>query len=528
MSTTRTSDRRQAVERRFGGERRKQSEGRCAIIEVCRSMLHLALIARSAVDDTTGDRVITRSIKWRKEAASLHTEQGINELTEAFRTLVSEERLAGAKLRIALGGEFCVTRVITGPTEDVRREFAELEERSLRYLTLGPGTKALAGNTQQLDARHQHALLAVANQRTLDQLMQIADAVGVSIETIEPSLIALSRAQEHLKNACKDACLIIQLDEDVAELGICQEGRLLLDYRPGGRTNAENVAAVVAQHHSRLQRYLERYHSYLNAPLRHVYLAGDVDAVARAQAKFSELPNFEVHIFEPADLDLPWKHAAETPGTDLAAALGTAMVLYSESTEQQGPNLIETALAMHREPIKPILIRCAIPFAAVLLVAAGLFVFQVMQWRETATLRTELDDLAPACTRATELRLKLASAEKKLSELQSLEKQLPETNWQQIFSRISQSMPDDVWLDRLAVRDGVSGNDQICSLAGASYTDEGVYGFVGYLKQVPDIDEIALEGTGVGQSPTGPTTNFTLQLKLANSADGSEKEIKHD
>src|SRR6476646_2485331 len=111
MSTTRTSDRRQAVERRFGGERRKQSEGRCAIIEVCRSMLHLALIARNAVDDTTGDRVITRSIKWRKEAASLHTEQGINELTEAFRTLVSEERLAGAKLRIALGGEFCVTRV---------------------------------------------------------------------------------------------------------------------------------------------------------------------------------------------------------------------------------------------------------------------------------------------------------------------------------------------------------------------------------------------------------------------------------
>ena len=98
------------------------------------------------------------------------------ELTEAFRTLVSDERLAGARVRIALGGEFCVTRVITGATEDVRREFAELEERSLRYLTLGPGPKALAGNTQQLDARHQHALLAVANQRTLDHLMQIADA----------------------------------------------------------------------------------------------------------------------------------------------------------------------------------------------------------------------------------------------------------------------------------------------------------------------------------------------------------------
>ncbi len=65
------------------------------------------------------------------------------------------------------------------------------------------------------------------------------------------------------------------------------------------------------------------------------------------------------------------------------------------------------------------------------------------------------------------------------------------------------------------------------TLAGASYTDEGVYGFVGYLKGVPDT-AVALEGTGVGQSDTGPTTNFTLQLTLANLADHSEKEVRHD
>src|SRR6476660_2267454 len=523
MSSQRIADRRNAAERRTVSERRKSSEGRYAIIEVCRSMLHLALVARTSNNETPGDRVVTRSIRWRKEANSLHTDQGIIELTEAFRTLVSEERLAGAKVRIALGGEYCVTRVITGPTDDVRREFAELEERSLRYLTLGPGPKALAGNTQQLDARHQHALLAVANQRTLDHLMQIAAAVNLQIESIEPSLIALSRAQAHLKSVCQEACLIVQLDEDVAELGICHRGRLLLDYRPGGHTNADNVAGVVAQHLSRLQRYVQRYHSYLDAPIRHVYLAGDAAAVARAHKKFKELPNFDVHIFEPADIDMNWQHAAEVPGTDLAAALGTAMTLYSETTEQQGPNLIERALALHREPMRPILIRCAMPFAAVILVAASLFVFHLKQWHETASLQAELEGLAPACAHANELRLKLGSAEHKLVELQALQKQLPQPNWQQIFSHISQSMPDDVWLDRLSVRDGLS-----ASLAGASYTDEGVYGFVGYLKQVPDVAEIALEGTGVGQSATGPTTNFTLQLTLANAAGRGEKESRHD
>src|SRR6185369_1268977 len=136
-------------------------------------------------------------------------------------------------------------------------------------------------------------------------------------------------------------------------------------------------------------------HSYLDAPIRHVYLAGDTSAVARARHKFDQLPNFDVHVFEPADIDIPWNHAAEVPGTDLAATLGTAMALYSESTEQQGPNLIERALALHREPMRPILIRCAIPFAAVILVAAALFVFQLKQWRQTASLQAELESLAP-------------------------------------------------------------------------------------------------------------------------------------
>jgi hypothetical protein len=523
MANESAKDRRQRSDRRLIAERRRQGEGRCAMVEVCRSMLHMALVVRSTGSEGGPDRVVTRSIRWRNNASSLHTAQGASELTESFRTLVAEERLTGAKVRIALSGEFCVTRVITGPTEEVRREFAELEERSLRYLTLGPGAKALAGSTQQLDARHQHALLAVANQRTLDQLMRIADTVGVQIESIEPSLIALSRAQAQLKYACPDACLTIQLDEDVAELGVSHNGRLLLDYRPGGRTNAENVAAVVAKHLSRLQRYLERYHSYLAAPLRHVYLAGDAEAVARARQKFSELKTFEVHVLEPADIDMPWHHAGQTPGTDLAAALGTAMALYSESSDKRGPNLIERALAQLREPIRPILVRSLAPVAVVVLAAGALLLFHLKQWHEISSLRAQLEELAPVCARATELRLKLLSADSKLSQLQALDKQLPQPDWQQILSRISQSMPDDVWLDRLTIHDGTS-----AALTGASYTDGGVYDFVSYLKQVPDVAEIALEGTGVGQSATGPTTNFTLQLTLANLADHGEKEARHD
>jgi Tfp pilus assembly protein PilN len=522
MTSIKAKDRRQQTERRFGGERRRQSESRCAIFEVCRSMLHVALVVRGSGNEDA-DKVLTRSVRWRNEASSLHTERGVEELTEAFRTLVADERLAGARVRIALGGEFCVTRVITGPTEEVRREFAELEERSLSYLTLGPGPKTLAGDFQQLDARHQHALLAVANQRTLDLLMTIADSLNLQIESIEPSLLALCRFQAHLRDASSDASLLIQLDEDVAELGICHNGRLLLDYRPGGHTNAENVADVVALHLSRLQRYVERYHSYLDAPLRHVYLAGDAAGVARAAAKFEKLGLFEIHVLEPHDLEMAWQHVDNVPGTGLAATLGTAMAIYSDTTDQQGPNLIESALAQKRAPLRPILIRSLLPIAAVLLIGAALGLLRFNQWRQITGLRSELDMLAPACVRATELRLKLTAADAKLQQLEALANQLPKAAWHQVLGHIGQSMPDDVWLDRLSVQDG-----QSAALSGASYTDNGVYDFVGYLKQVPEVADIALEGTGVGQSPTGPTTNFELKLSLANFADQAGKEGRHD
>ena len=77
--------------------------------------------------------------------------------------------------------------------EVVRRELAQLEERSALYLSLGTGPKALAASVRQIDARHQHALLTVANKKTLETIVAAADRLGIEIDTIEPSLVAMSR-----------------------------------------------------------------------------------------------------------------------------------------------------------------------------------------------------------------------------------------------------------------------------------------------------------------------------------------------
>jgi len=495
---------------------RVPADGRYAAFEVCRSMLHLAFLVRGVGPDGA-DKLLPRSIRWKSEAQSLYTPRGADELAEAFQTLVTEERLSGAKAYIALSGEFCVTRVITGSTDTVRRELAELEDRSLRYLRLGPGRKILASHVQQLDARHQHALLAVANRRIVDVLMRIADEVGIQPVLIEPSLVALSRAQAHLRPSCPEACLIVQLDEDSTELGICHGGRLLLDYRPGGRINSSNVADLVNRHLLRLQRYLECHHGYVDGPLRHVFLAGDAAAVSRARESFEKFGELQVRVMEPADFEMPWRPAAEMPGAELSAALGSAMTLHTRDLMAHGPNLIENYLSQLRGPLKPILIRSLMPLAAVLLVASVLLGLRLQQWREAAGLRTQLQQLAPAVARATELRLKLTDTEAKVAQLRALAQQLPRPNLWRILGHIAQSMPENVWLDRLSFSDGRS-----AVLSGASYTQAGVYDFVSYLKEVPGLKEVSLEGTEESQGVHGPTTCFHLRLLLANS-EGQEK-----
>ena len=523
----RQGDRRDAPDRRQAADRRRGSDSRSAVFEVCRTHLHMALVIRTGGDEP--NKLVTRSIRWRQQSTSVHSEAGVEELTQAFRTLVAEEKLAGATVRVALSGEFCVTRVVSGSSDEVRREFAELEERSHRYLTLGPGRKIVATCVGQLDARHDHALMTVANQRTLEALLEIADRVGIQLATIEPSLVALSRAQARLRNGCQDANLVIQLDAGTrsgpndpgagssAELGICHRGRLLLDYRPGGHTDSTNVASIVAQHLTRLQRYLDRHHTYLTAPVRQVYLAGDPAAVVRALQQFARYKQFQVSVLDPVDMDADWKVVAEPPGPEFAAALGTALLEEPSELIEQSPNLMERILAESREPMRPILIRSLIPLAAVLLLAAGLFALFLRERSETSGLRAELEVLAPIRTRARELQLTLTAADRKLKQLTALDARLPRPNWGQLLTRIAQSMPDDVWLDGLTFLDG-----QTLTVTGASYADGGVYDFVNYLKQVPDVAEIALQGTGVGRSMTGPTTSFSLQLSLVPASGRSD------
>ncbi len=500
------------------GRTAKDGPSLLVTVEVGRSCLRMVAVERSAANRPADVR--TRTFRWRQQAHSLLSDAGASELTQAFKQLVAEERLTGKRLRITLTGDFCVTRVLTGTDERVRRELAQLEERSQRYLSLGPGQKALAGSIRQIDARHQHALLSVANQKTLDTLLHVAASVGVQLELIEPSLVALSRVVGQLGYDHDQPTMIVNVDERGVELGISYGGQLLLDYRPGGREVHGEIAGIVLQHLSRLRRYCSRYFRYAQGDLRTAYLCGSHEQLDALQAEFEKSGELTVARLDPAQLDLTWRYAESPPGSELAAAIGTCLVPHGGDPARPSPNLMEH-LEQHRaESLARRLLRVGWPVAAVLLLALGLATINVMQSREVAALASQVAAFEPLRQQVTQQRMTLVRAEMKHRYLKQIDERLTRPAWEDVLDLIGRSMPADVWLDQVQLeRDGQ------LQIAGASYGEEGVFELVNWLEKTPLFADVALQGVGPGRREGGKLVQFHLQTKLEGCA---AQEETHD
>jgi len=51
-------------------------------------------------------------------------------------------------------------------------------------------------------------------------------------------------------------------------------------------------------------------------------------------------------------------------------------------------------------------------------------------------------------------------------------------------------------------------------LSGSSYLDAGIFDFVHWLEQCPDISDVALRSTQPGQNADGPMVNFNVEVNF--------------
>lgn len=515
----RNSDRRNVSARR---DRRRKNDQRVFVIELTADELRVAELQRATAEDEK-DTVAAAVVRWRNEAATLQSPEGLTELTATLRELARTRAMHGADVRMVLSGEFCIMRTIRGTIEEVRGELQQLEQRSRLYLSLGPGEKVLVSHTRMLDARHAHVLAAVCLRATLETIQSAAEGAGIEIAVIEPALSSLNRAVSRLPDVPAEPYLLLHVNRAAIELGVCHDGQLLMDYRPGGRTEIVDLPKLLETHRNRLSRHVGRCLRTAPPSLNCVFLCGDGDAVQAARKQFKRDSTLEVRAVNAEQVQATWQFR-EGDGTVVTpAALGALLASYLPEIEWNSPNLMQHILDRKREPLRPRLIRSAIPLAATLLAAMGLTLVNVQQQRTLNIMQTELDSLAVIEGRANELRLQLQASQSKLTELEKLADQLPLNMGKDLISSLTHCMPNDVWLSRLEIHDRRS-----IRLEGASYLEAGVYDFVRWLEQAPGLEEVALKRTNPSSSISGPTTSFELELTLGKLEPTATKVALHE
>lgn len=499
-------DRRASTDRRTNRDRRRGADGVHVVIEICQSQIHLAITTPDTRDEK--QLLLCRSHQWRRNARTLLTDDGAEELRLALKQIATEERLAGAKATVLLDGELCVSRIAIGSSSAVESRISELSERGQLYLALGAGDKAIASSRYQLDARHEHAVVSVANHRTVDAVVDAAEAAGIELRAVEASATALCAAHLALHPEEQGPALIVQVDENSIDLAVSHRGRLLLEHRETGRTTPTTVLQAIERHHKRLARFCQR--QGVEGELESVLLTGDAQFVETVVREGGRSAPLQVSAFGVAGVSTHWNLRDATPGPQHAAVIGGACAAAEMEETLRGPNLLERWIAESRKHIRPMLLRSAAPLAATLLIAAGMWFVNHEMRVENDRLRTAYEAKAPYQARANKLRIDLLKTKSKIDELTKLVDGSHSAPMRELIALVGGCLPNDVWLDQLHLSHGTG-----LQISGSSYTEGGAYDFVNHLKRAPGLSRVALQETSAGNSSNGPTTRFRVQATLS-------------
>ncbi|NNJ28066.1 hypothetical protein LzC2_41770 [Planctomycetes bacterium LzC2] len=225
---------------------------------------------------TDGSRTVCRFRPWPPGCGPMEPGFTREVLAEAFAAATADlgpvgGSLSGVPVDVALGGALCVTRVLTAPHEEARREAAALADRAGRYLGLGRGEKTCVTAEERLDAKMRRVRVTVAPRQVASDVLHVLSDAGLRPGRIEHTLATLS-AGLHARGTDGDRpVLLLAAEGDRLYVAAAHRGRLLLDYRPVGHHSPvvpgeedDSAAAsagalggdVLLRHQKRIRRYV--------------------------------------------------------------------------------------------------------------------------------------------------------------------------------------------------------------------------------------------------------------------------------
>ncbi|MEM9700958.1 MAG: hypothetical protein AAF907_00780, partial [Planctomycetota bacterium] len=223
---------------------------------------------------TAGARTVCRFRPWPPGCGPTeagYSREALGELFAATAGDLGVGSLNGVPVDVALGGSLCVTRVLTAPHDDARRDAAALSERAVRYVGLGRGEKTCVTAEERLDAKTTRVRVTAALRHVAADILHVLTEAGLRAGRIEHTMATLS-AGLHARGSDGDRpVLLLAVEGDRLNVAVAHRGRLLLDYRPVGHQsfavrNADSADAaesasllggeVLLRHQKRIRRYV--------------------------------------------------------------------------------------------------------------------------------------------------------------------------------------------------------------------------------------------------------------------------------
>ncbi|MEZ6120630.1 MAG: PilN domain-containing protein [Pirellulaceae bacterium] len=487
---------------------KKPTERRSVALELGVDNLKLAIIR-------FGDgppQVSVEQVTWRTESDALNSRDTERQLANRISELVAKHSLQKAEFYIGVASDFCVTRCVTGEANRVAVELDQLHERQSLYLSLGPGQKLSAEAVMNVDAMHQHSLVAVVNSQTLSMLKRVADLAKINVVSLEPSAVGLCRLIGLIHDQRRVPVLVLKLDNRWAELCVAYEGRMYLNYRPSTLATTEQVVDAVRTHLVRLIRYCQKSNLLTEGALDRIYVIGPTAAAERVSSRLHTDGTLQVETF--ADRMARFFVTDDTSlHEEFASVVGTALTgnpQYEVAT--LSPNLV--AELEHFQVVNwRTIAKKLLPSVAASLVFA-LFLQAVN--RQAASHVTTLQKASqPVVQMQAQIQTLLASREQvknNLMHMQHLISDISEPGWSDVTLWVTKCMPPAMYVDSLIVE-----NNHELAIQGMSAAERDVFEFVSTLQKLPMVADVRIRSTSPSEQNGTLGVRFDLTCQIGTA-----------
>ena len=438
-------------------------------------------------------------------------------LASLLKTALGRQGIGAGRAAVALGGSRMVLRYFIGSDAHIRAELQQAAERSINYLPFGLGDRVADEHIHKMEDGRSHALLAVSAATTIDPLVKSLEQIGLSVEVIEPAIVALARMASVSGCLGEHASMLVYFDGDGIEIGVVSAAKVLFTRRPmtPPATGIDEPHSPAIHDLARELQRISRHHVRVFGAaeeVRHIVLCGDEHLVG-PHADSLKAGDFELDV-----LTVDSKAAAALSLTDsdlaivgpaCAVAIGALTGLVDRGNHVIGPNLTCEPKVEHRSLVASLLPTFLWPTMIATLIWGGVHVTHGRLEQNLAKLRIEADHPSPVETRYRELQMEVRRIEQTTVRLGELTQAFAKRDPTVLLEMIRICVPDRLWLRHIRVR-----GEQQLRIDGAAFAEDTIYKFRDYLEGAPLFENVTIVTTSKSREGSTLVTEFSLECSV--------------